>query len=602
MKQQDIAAMVSVNKSVYRPGPIPTKMPEPSSVKLLGIDSEVVFAQKKKLRNQKQVTSHTIELSDKTTHVWLSDKNAIEIEALAQFVKREFSGNPHVICYTLKPEQIMSALNVHSLDERLEFIGSSAGSFHICWKEEDFTLEILDLSAFFPHVEYKKILATFSTPLLGVSRETLHVATKLRELVLEDFGLDIARFKTPGMLAAKIFTTQYLAEPVGMVRKAIRHQGMLSYWAGNNQAFGRGEFVDDLRMYDAVSMYPSSCIEIGILPHADNWYRMIESDIQTCIGGVLRVEFSFPEDELYPCLPVPSFDSLVFPLSGVSDCTVWEVLYALEIGCRIKLLSGWAYKTGSTFLPDYSRRLLELKKLAESLEHYPRRELYKILANSVFGKLAQKRLEETLEDKRTIAAALGYRSIAEMHQTDNWQYQAEQMLGAPVPLRATVGGLWCPEWAALINGYARAVEARAMRENSAFLGTTDNVIINKLPDDPEEFYVMGIRYVLKKRIAVLKIIRSRLYVYLTEDGELDGALHGFPASSEMLEAVFEWNGQDFYPIYRVPALTKLRHGLITGDGAGRPYIRKWKVSFDRDKKRLPAGNFSMPLPFVDQML
>jgi hypothetical protein len=596
--------MEAVNKCIYRPGPSPTKSTKECDPLILSLDVFVSheIPQMRKHRNMAAPSVFKVMFTDTLDIEPITSGKPVELTEIKHVLSSRFPNFPHIVCYTFHPEGIMSALNVHSLDERLTFIGSSAGSFHIEWKETGFKLEILDLSAFFPHTEFSAVLDSYGVKPSSVARETLELAVKLRAAVLQDFGLDIVQQKTPGMLAAKIFSTQHLTEPVGMVRKAIRTQGMLSYWSGNNQAFGRGEFLDDLRMYDAVSMYPSSCIQMQILPLADDWYRMIDSDIQICSGGVLRVEFQFPADELYPCLPVASLDSLYFPLSGISDCTVWEVRHALEIGATVKLVSGWAYMRGNSDLARYSARLLDLKNAAELSGDTARRNLYKMLANSVFGKLAQKRLEETLQDKRIVAAALGYSSIFEMVSTDNWQLQAEQILGAPVPIRATVGGLWCPEWAALVNGYARAVESRAMRDNGALLGTTDNVIIQALPGDPEEFSVMGIRYVLKEKIAVLKIIRSRLYVYLTEDGELDGALHGFPASREMLEAVYCWNGEDFQRTYRVPAETKLREGLLSGKGAGVPYLRKWQVSFNRDTKRLPAGNFSVPHPFIDQRI
>jgi len=55
----------------------------------------------------------------------------------------------------------------------------------------------------------------------------------------------------------------------------------------------------------------------------------------------LKIKFVFPETVKYPNLPVRlDFTSVVFPLTGETFCTGHEFLLAMELGCKIKILSG----------------------------------------------------------------------------------------------------------------------------------------------------------------------------------------------------------------------------------------------------------------------
>lgn len=55
----------------------------------------------------------------------------------------------------------------------------------------------------------------------------------------------------------------------------------------------------------------------------------------------LKVEFTFPETVQYPVLPVRLDESSIFyPLNGISYCTGHEILLAISLKCRIKVLGG----------------------------------------------------------------------------------------------------------------------------------------------------------------------------------------------------------------------------------------------------------------------
>jgi len=74
----------------------------------------------------------------------------------------------------------------------------------------------------------------------------------------------------------------------------------------------------------------------------------------------LKVEFSFPETVQYPVLPVRLDESSIFyPLNGISYCTGHEILLAISLNCRIRILGG-------VFIPLTSgyRKLGSIRKMS----------------------------------------------------------------------------------------------------------------------------------------------------------------------------------------------------------------------------------------------
>jgi len=74
----------------------------------------------------------------------------------------------------------------------------------------------------------------------------------------------------------------------------------------------------------------------------------------------LKVEFNFPETVRYPVLPVRLDESSIFyPLNGISYCTGHEILLAISLNCRIKVLGGVfiPFKNSGYLKPGTVRKL-----------------------------------------------------------------------------------------------------------------------------------------------------------------------------------------------------------------------------------------------------
>lgn len=111
------------------------------------------------------------------------------------------------------------------------------------------------------------------------------------------------------------------------------------------------------------------------------------------VAGFLHVEFEFPNDTQYPCLPVTAGDKgLIFPLSGESYCTAPEILCAHNLGCKIKIIHGvivpWKQTEHRIFEPFVNKVRLERNK-AQAAGDKSRDAVWKNLGLQVYGKTAQ---------------------------------------------------------------------------------------------------------------------------------------------------------------------------------------------------------------------
>lgn len=508
-------------------------------------------------------------------------------------------------------------LDVHDLDARITYTPAGEDAYALKFRDDGVNVEFLDLAAFFPEQEPGEVAAALgitlpppallpSSPLFTAHRDavlTWAIFDVLRAQLDGEFGVDLAVYRTPAACAARVYVSRYLQSAPGGtigVRKYIRLQAMRSYWGGRAEAFARGHFRGDLSIYDAVSLYPHAALALEELPTANSWFRLTGHLLNTCRGGICTVEFEFPADELHPCLPVAAPGSLLYPRAGVSHCTVHEVRYAQECGAKIKLLSGYGYMRGDTSLAEFSRDLLAQKQAADDRGDLAARTIYKLLMNSLYGKFGQSRVGHSLETLRMVCRKLGYPSLDVLNRIPNWEALAGDVLaggeGDPLEPEILIGGQWCPEWAALIQGYARYIEGRAMREYVALIGTTDSVVVNG--DAGDEFQIEGVTFRREARGDHLVIVRSRLYV-LAQGGEIQhAALHGAPKIATMPAALLAWDGAEEIKI-EAERVRKLRDGLTTGNPVGRMQKITHTVGMGWDGKRSLVDDYSEPFDFID---
>lgn len=189
-------------------------------------------------------------------------------------------------------------------------------------------------------------------------------------------------------------------------------------------------------------------------------------DFMGDIFGLARVKFKFPDDTLYPSLPVKAGKfGLVYPLEGISYCVAAELEVARHQGAELDILQGivvpWVNGDNRVFTPF-------MKEVREKRQHYKHVEknvflekFWKEKGNSVYGRLAM-----GLRDKRVFDIQTGYTR----------------------PLEP--GELTDPYLAAFVTGTARALLSALLigipKDNTVISLTTDGFISDATIDEIDQ--------------------------------------------------------------------------------------------------------------------
>jgi hypothetical protein len=163
------------------------------------------------------------------------------------------------------------------------------------------------------------------------------------------------------------------------------------YHGGRNEQyfFGVGD-EGDWYDYDLSSAYPTGMSQLG----TPLWEQSRPStDIDELIKHRLSfalVEFKHPEGTRFPVLPVRGADSVLFPLEGQSHCCGPELRVAKSLGVEMNVLFG-VYIPEKKDQPfgEYLQYCIKRRKEAKEEGNQVLQQLWKELANSMYGKLAQ---------------------------------------------------------------------------------------------------------------------------------------------------------------------------------------------------------------------
>lgn len=177
-----------------------------------------------------------------------------------------------------------------------------------------------------------------------------------------------------------------------------------AYHGGRNEAYYFGPTPeDDWIDVDLKGAYSTALASIGKprwleLRHTDN-----PRDFNSRVLGAARIRFRFPATVRFPTLPVRLPNNLIFPLAGETYATSPEIEVALAFGASIEILSGFVIPMDEVDRPfqevisDCTRRRGEAKKKGNDLGD----RLYKEIANSLYGKVAQGLRKKRVFDSRS---------------------------------------------------------------------------------------------------------------------------------------------------------------------------------------------------------
>ncbi|MGN5085758.1 hypothetical protein ACTG2N_17690 [Aeromonas hydrophila] len=216
------------------------------------------------------------------------------------------------------------------------------------------------------------------------------------------FGLEITKLERWNAGTGKVTTTA--VKRPSPARGLYEDLAIRCYHGGRNESFMMGPTpIGDWYDWDLKGAYTTGLCDL-LVPDYVNMHT--SSDPQDFIGHVMGfayVEFAFPTDTRFPCLPVRSEQyGLRFPLSGLAYVTAPEIELALSMGATIVIKHGvivpWIAGSQPLF-EDFTRMIQRLRR------EYPKKSLEEVMVkevgNSLYGKLAQGLSDKTAFDTAT---------------------------------------------------------------------------------------------------------------------------------------------------------------------------------------------------------
>lgn len=174
-----------------------------------------------------------------------------------------------------------------------------------------------------------------------------------------------------------------------------------TYHGGRNECFWTGPTAIGLWYdFDLKSCYTAASAAVQQIDYASARLSTNVADYCGDFPSFALVEFTFPEDLRFPCLPVRTDNyGLCYPITGQSYCTGSEIEVALSLGAKITILQGvrFDWVTGATpIFADFMTIVRTNRKKFDkgSFEE----KLWKEIGNSLYGKTAQGLVGKTAFD------------------------------------------------------------------------------------------------------------------------------------------------------------------------------------------------------------
>ncbi len=177
------------------------------------------------------------------------------------------------------------------------------------------------------------------------------------------------------------------------------------YHGGRNECYTFGPTpVSVWNDFDLAGAYTTGLVDLRHIDYDNFWYSKDELDFVGHVAGFALVEFEFPADTKFPCLPVEgSNGGLFYPLSGRSYCTAPEIEVALNMNCSVKVLHGviipWCEDEDESDERIFEQFTTEIRDLRRSfVKGSPDEQYAKLIGNSLYGKTAQGLKKKTVFD------------------------------------------------------------------------------------------------------------------------------------------------------------------------------------------------------------
>jgi hypothetical protein len=420
----------------------------------------------------------------------------------------------------------------------------------------------------------------------------VEILARLRKTFLDKVGIDPVIAKTPASASASAYRKVYVTRKLYCDRNDVRLLTLRSAWGGRAEAFRRGELKGTWTEYDFVSAYPTAAERIGEFPVQKSWRRIRSMrEAEQCRGGFAYARFQFPSKEVYPCLPVWSGKETVYPLSGTTHCSLYELSAARRAGADIRLLEAYGYAAGDPSPADYLRWTMEQRRGSTGAA----RVMWKLLGNSLTGKFAQSLAKIPIDEYRRLA------DLYDVNLDDLMCLTSDELYALGASKVVSVGAVFMPEWYGLITGYCRAAIGELVRSGMAAYCHTDSVWTQRKPKGkmlPFDEKLSGPCKIVRSRLACLggnptpERIKSE---------KVHAPHHAIDTLDATCDIMRRFNGDTFVHEYTRKRPLHVKEAIKTGRTPGA-WVKETKQActhWDCKRRLLPDGT-TLPWGSVEE--
>ena len=356
--------------------------------------------------------------------------------------------------------------------------------------------------------------------------------------------------------ASRVFRHAFVKRAWVGVPESVEHKALLAYHGGKNGFYTAPGWYRMAYSYDIRSAYCWAMTQIPSMTEGE--WKWSKKEPASSDFGFVSVTGETPPNQRYPVLFTHDFKPI-----GPSRKFFNLTITSMEYRTMRMLYPTWKPTRTATclWIPDrprersalgnYAREMWKRRAQARKAGNKTEEELYKLLANSLYGKFIA-RVEE--------------------HDGEESWFRKGEIFYAPV--------------AAWITALVRCRIARLEHAAGAIHTSTDGFLtLRKLP--PRALGV-GLGSVKLVNAGPLVVVRNKCYIHFRPNGDVDhAALHGFQGTAKDLWKII----QTGKPVYTRERLSGI---LESYRGAGIPFApmtRRMRLHIpDMESLRKEGGN------------
>jgi DNA polymerase family B len=343
--------------------------------------------------------------------------------------------------------------------------------------------------------------------------------------------------------ASRVFRHVFVKRAWVDVPPSVERQALLAYHGGKNGFYTKPGWYKKVYSYDLRSAYCWAMTQIPDMTKGE-WIWVKKLPRRNRYFGFCVLSGETPAQQKYPVFFTPDFQA-IGPGEKFSCLTVTATEYAcmrrLYPQAKLEVISAVLWKpdiSSPSDLASYARTMYARRLKARKEGKRTEEELFKLLANSLYGKF-----------------------IARVEEEDG--FRKGEIFYAPV--------------AAWITALVRCRITSYEHSAQAIHTSTDGFLA--LRPVPKRLLGMGLGSLKLVNVGPLVVVRNKCYLHFREDGSLDhAALHGFQGTARDLWKMIQ-KGTTTYVKERLSGL------LESYRGAGLPFApmtRKMRL-------RIPEG-------------